>query len=43
MIFTARKARKKSAILISDFGLRPKVPNESMEQVGSNDMRDIAF
>jgi prepilin-type processing-associated H-X9-DG protein len=37
------KWRKKSAILISEYGLKPKVPNESMEQVGSNDVRDIDF
>jgi prepilin-type N-terminal cleavage/methylation domain-containing protein/prepilin-type processing-associated H-X9-DG protein len=37
------KWRKKSAILISEYGLQPKVPNESMEQVGSGDLRDIAF
>jgi prepilin-type N-terminal cleavage/methylation domain-containing protein/prepilin-type processing-associated H-X9-DG protein len=37
------KWRKKSAILISDFGLLPKVPGESMEQVGGNDTRAIAF
>ena len=37
------KWRKKAAILLSEFGLKPKVPNETMEQVGANDVRDIAF
>jgi prepilin-type processing-associated H-X9-DG protein len=37
------KWRKKSAILISDYGLMPKVPKESMGQVGSGDLRDLAF
>jgi prepilin-type N-terminal cleavage/methylation domain-containing protein/prepilin-type processing-associated H-X9-DG protein len=37
------KWRKKSAILISEFGLMPKVANETMEQVGSNDVRDLGF
>jgi prepilin-type N-terminal cleavage/methylation domain-containing protein/prepilin-type processing-associated H-X9-DG protein len=35
--------RKKAAILISEFGLTPKVPNESMEQVGPNDVRQLAL
>jgi prepilin-type N-terminal cleavage/methylation domain-containing protein/prepilin-type processing-associated H-X9-DG protein len=35
--------RKKSAILISEFGLTPKVANESMDQVGSNEVRQLAL
>jgi prepilin-type N-terminal cleavage/methylation domain-containing protein/prepilin-type processing-associated H-X9-DG protein len=37
------KWRKKAAILIADFGLKPKVPNESMEQVDANAARERAF
>jgi prepilin-type N-terminal cleavage/methylation domain-containing protein/prepilin-type processing-associated H-X9-DG protein len=35
--------RKKSAILISEFGLTPKVANESMDQVGANEVRQLAL
>jgi prepilin-type N-terminal cleavage/methylation domain-containing protein/prepilin-type processing-associated H-X9-DG protein len=37
------KWRKKSAILISEYGLTPKAPNETMEQVGSSDVRQLAL
>jgi prepilin-type N-terminal cleavage/methylation domain-containing protein/prepilin-type processing-associated H-X9-DG protein len=37
------KWRKKSSILLTEFGLKPNVPNETMEQVGSSDRREIAF
>ena len=35
--------RKKSAILISEFGLIPIFPNETMEQVGTADVRQLAL
>jgi len=37
------KWRKKSAILLSDFGLVPKVPGETMTQVDAAATRDAAF
>jgi prepilin-type N-terminal cleavage/methylation domain-containing protein/prepilin-type processing-associated H-X9-DG protein len=37
------KWRKKAAILLTEFGLKPKVPNETMEQVGSADVRDLGL
>jgi prepilin-type N-terminal cleavage/methylation domain-containing protein/prepilin-type processing-associated H-X9-DG protein len=37
------KWRKKDGILISDFGLVPKVAGERMTQVGGGDVRDLAF
>jgi prepilin-type N-terminal cleavage/methylation domain-containing protein/prepilin-type processing-associated H-X9-DG protein len=37
------KWRRKDAILISEFGLKPKTPTETMTQVGGGDVRDLAF
>src|SRR5947207_2471996 len=37
------KWRKKAAILVADFGLKPKVPGETMDQAGSSTQREIAF
>jgi prepilin-type N-terminal cleavage/methylation domain-containing protein/prepilin-type processing-associated H-X9-DG protein len=37
------KWRKKSAILLSEFGLIPKVPGETMTQVDGNATREVAF
>jgi prepilin-type N-terminal cleavage/methylation domain-containing protein/prepilin-type processing-associated H-X9-DG protein len=37
------KWRRKDAILISDFGLKPKRDGETMPQVTGNDVRDAAF
>src|SRR5205823_10783054 len=37
------KWRKKDAILLTEFGLIPKVPGETMTQVDGNATRELAF